>query len=83
VVDLNEDVSTTDDEFQRRCPRMVTGGDRGVGNREWGVGEIISLFPNPYSLIPNPYSLDCQTRPAKVKYARSQWISITTRLISK
>jgi hypothetical protein len=25
VVYLNEDVSTTDDEFQRRCPRMMTG----------------------------------------------------------
>ena len=30
VVDRNEDVSTTDDEFQRGCPRMVTGGDKGV-----------------------------------------------------
>ena len=25
MIDLNEDVSTTDDEFQRRCPRMMTG----------------------------------------------------------
>jgi hypothetical protein len=57
VVDLNEDVSTTDDEFQRRCPRMVTGGDRGVGERESeGAGDketkSILLFVSPSPALP-------------------------------
>jgi hypothetical protein len=42
VADQTEDVSTTDDEFPQRCPRMITGGD--ILSNSPGKGKVRAVI---------------------------------------